>query len=210
VLRHRCWKVGSPFVLHRADVFELATSTQIRRSRRTRRLDFSIEGNNVSGRYFVKCSCCAYRREIAVPPRAYAFPEGKALPIPDAFGWCHSCNHVTCCEALPALADVERLLRQAEREGNEPLVAEMEHTKKWISARVSPPRCLDCGSTAIRPFPLGWSVYLEEESDEDFLDIPHPSCSGMLRVEMSGWSLYRGWFAQYSPEGEKIANAFSA
>jgi len=161
----------------------------------------------VSGRYLVKCNHCAYRREISVPPRVYALAGEKALPMHDAFGWCESCKNVTSCEALPLLADVERLLGQAERQSNQRLVAELEHTKKWISERVSPPRCLDCGGTSIQQFPIGWSVYREEDSDEDFLDIQHPGCRGMLHLELSGWSLYRSWGDRYSSEGEKLADA---
>lgn len=161
----------------------------------------------MSGRYLVKCSLCDYRREIGVPPRAYVFGGDRSLPIQDAFGWCAACNGVTPCEALPALADVERLLAQARREDNERLVVELQDTSRWISGRVSPPRCLDCGSTSIQQFPLGWSLYRDDESDQDFLDIAHPGCQGMLHVEMSGWSLYRAGDARYSPEGEKLGDA---
>lgn len=160
----------------------------------------------MSGRYLAKCSHCTYRREIGVPPKAYVLPGGRSLPIQDSFGWCGACSGVTPCEALPALADVERLLAQALREDNERLVTEMEDTRNWISGRESPPRCLDCGSTSIQPFPLGWSLYRDEESDQDFLDIPHSGCRGMLHVEMCGWSLYRAVDARYSPEGEKLVD----
>lgn len=160
----------------------------------------------MSGRYLAKCSHCTYHREFGVAPKAYVLPGGRSLSIQDAFGWCGACNGATPCEALPALADVERLLTQALRDGNERLVAELEDTRSWISGRVSPPRCLDCGSTSIQRVPLGWSLYRDEESDEDFLDIPHPGCNGMLRVEMCGWSLYRAVDTRYSPEGEKLVD----
>lgn len=158
------------------------------------------------GRYLVTCSQCALRRELGVPPKAYVLADGGVLPIQDAFGWCDSCEGVTACEALPEIAEVEHLLAQALRKDNERLAAELEHTRNWISRRVSPPRCLDCGSTSIHQFPLGWSLYCDEESDQDFLDIPHSGCQGMLHVEMCGWSLYRAVDARYSPEGEKLVD----
>ena len=156
------------------------------------------------GRYLTTCSQCTYVREIGVPPRSYALRDGTTLPMCDGFCWCHSCANVTPCEALPAIRDVDRLLSRARTEANERLIDELERTRAWISERVSPPRCLDCGGISIRQFPLGWSLYTDEESDEDFLDIPHPDCTGMLRVTMAGWSLFRGVSARYSPEGERL------
>jgi len=169
----------------------------------------SMEGSVVSGRYSVECSRCAYARTIGVPPRQYVFPDGTSMPIQDAFGWCEACLNVTPCENLPEQADVERLLLAARREANKGLMAELERTSTWLVARVSPARCLECGNSRIRQFPLGWSVYREDASDEDFLDIPHPGCDGMLHVQLTAWSLYRDW-TSYSPEGERMAAPFSA
>ena len=161
----------------------------------------------MSGRYQVKCSQCDYSRSIRSPPRTYAFLDGTRMPIPEGFGWCKSCENVTPCETLPALVDVERLLIEARSESDQKFAAELKRTKHWLETRVSPPRCLECGAVNIILFALGWSVYRDEESEEDFHDIPHPNCSGMLHVELDAWSLYRGWGAQYSPEGERMPDA---
>ena len=158
------------------------------------------------GRYSAKCSSCEYKRDIAVPPRAYALPDGTEMPIESGFGWCHACGGVTSCEVLPALADVERLLAEGRIEGHQALIEEMEQKRGWLRARVSPPRCLECGATHIEQFPLGWSVYKQEECDDDFVDIPHPGCGGMLHVEGAGFSLYRIHPYQYSAEGKRLAS----
>lgn len=165
------------------------------------------EAQSMSGRYKVTCSHCDYARSIGSPPRSYALPDGSGMPIPDGFGWCKSCETVTPCETLPALADVERLLVAARSQTDQKLATELDRTRCWLKTRVSPPRCLECGAVDISPFPPGWSVYRSEESDEDFHDIPHPNCHGMLHVEPDAWSLYRDWGPQYSAEGERISDA---
>lgn len=161
----------------------------------------------MSGRYSVTCSHCAFAQSFGAPPCVYALPGGESMRIPDGFAWCQACDSVTRCETLPALTDLERLLDEARREADQDFVLELERTKAWLGARISPARCLDCASTHILAFPLGWSIYQDEESDEDFHDIPHPDCSGMLHVESYALSLYQGEAAQYSPEGERIPDA---
>lgn len=156
------------------------------------------------GRYAATCSQCAYERTLRVPPSAYAFPDGSTLPIQEGFAWCETCSDVEPCEALPDKTDVRRLLDAANGDDDRSTAAELTRVSDWLEARISPPRCMNCGTVHIRQFQPCWSVYRDDESEDDFLDIPHPGCDGMLHVEVSGWPLYRGAATMYSPEGERL------
>ena len=161
----------------------------------------------MSGRYSVTCSLCTYQRAFSAPPAVYVLQDGTDMPIDEGMAWCHGCRDVTQSENLPLLADVERLLVRAQGDGQDLLVRELTRTRDWLTARVSPPRCLNCGCVQIEQFLPGSSIYRDEESDVDFHDISHPGCNGTLHVESVGLSLFRGWAAQYSSEGERVGDA---
>ena len=66
---------------------------------------------------------------------------------------------------------------------------ELERRRQWLLTRVSPPRCLSCGSSDIIPVPHG--------------RIAHPEQEGWIDVEVLGWAdpCYE-WF--FTPEGERL------
>lgn len=93
----------------------------------------------------------------------YCLPNGTYLSIDRDFRWCNGCEGFSAVERLPDTKDAP-----------------------WIKDRISPPRCLKCGSPDI----------LEREP------ILHPNCGGPLRTEMcdafvSTSSVYR----RYDVEG---------
>src|SRR5262249_55715999 len=70
-------------------------------------------------------------------------------------------------------------------------LAELQLRIQWRQSRRSPPRCLECGSTAIVPIP-GAGEFL------------HPETGERVVVVSSGWADCAPWFAEFSPEGEQI------
>jgi len=75
----------------------------------------------------------------------YCLPDGTYEWIDRDFSWCNSCKGFSAVENLPDIADAP-----------------------WMKDRVSPPRCLKCGSPDI----------LERKP------ILHPNCGGPLKTEL--------------------------
>jgi hypothetical protein len=120
----------------------------------------------------------------------YILPNGAAIRLYEQPAWCRDCQRFVRAEHLPALADIDAQMtkyqgkaaetrrhlagwlyrfrlkcrRQLRRELSvyEEAVAEEEMRRLWRQMRQSPPRCLECGSTALELPP----------SDEEYLTRP--------------------------------------
>jgi hypothetical protein len=77
---------------------------------------------------------------------------------------------------------------------------ELNLIRSWCLQRRSPPKCLECGSISIH--------YFQEVEDpiteEEWVEMLHPNCSGRLRSRYVGMALGRGWALPYSAEGDRI------
>ena len=100
-----------------------------------------------------------------------------ALVMLTSFGWCGRCWQVGPCESIPGLDELEvdmEIARQAEGDPgavNMLSVDEVIELVRWRKGRVSPPRCLSCGSTNVTAASL---------SNQGSLVVPHQGCSGRL------------------------------
>jgi hypothetical protein len=106
----------------------------------------------------LRCDGCkrVYRLRTG-DPRAYVvawqpadLPVGDRVTCHDRDGWCHRCRRPRAVEAIPP-----------------PGMPLDPARARWRAERVSPPRCLCCGSTAV------------EELGDDFV---HPNCGGRFAV----------------------------
>ena len=113
----------------------------------------------------LRCDRCrrAYRlrtgdfRFYLVPWQQADLSAWERVTCSDQDGWCHRCRRPQAIELVPpaeAIPDAARL--------------------RWRRLRVSPPRCLCCGSAAVEP--LG-------------LDFRHPCCGGRFELCETPWHL---------------------
>lgn len=73
-------------------------------------------------------------------------------------------------------------------------IAEIELRMIWRRNRVSPAKCLQCGSTNIVQIP----------DTEEFL---HPKTGERVVVADHGFASTDSWHAQFSPEGDAISSS---
>src|SRR5262249_6046634 len=71
-------------------------------------------------------------------------------------------------------------------------VAELLRYLDWRRGRQSPPHCLECG--AVDPIPIPASG-----------EFVHPGTGERVVVGDWGWADTAPWFAEFSPEGERLA-----
>ncbi|HEY7314018.1 MAG TPA: hypothetical protein VH643_32005 [Gemmataceae bacterium] len=137
----------------------------------------------------------------------YRLVDGTKLHILQQPAWCPTCGRFVIAEEIPSVAAFEEEIaryRSGERDtlqewafvSNglpvEERVAELLRYVEWRRTRQSPPRCLKCG--AIDPVPVPMSG-----------EFAHPRTGEHVRVESSGFADCASWFAEFSPEGEKLA-----
>ena len=144
------------------------------------------------GRYKATCENCSGSEVLNDTLRSYVLPEGKDLTIERTFAWCDDCQRVQWAELIP---DLEKL-----RSRNEEVpCSKTEDRIVWRMTRESPPRCLACGSTRIRPGLRG-----ETRSGNPKWEMDCPRCRGKIRIQREPvLVLDRGWI-HYSPEGEVL------
>lgn len=89
---------------------------------------------------------------------------------------CHDCRRVAYCEGVPSVDELEHDLaildaaRQPAESIGVPSAAELRVLIDWRTRRVSPGRCLECGSTSISVASLVDGEY----------SLPHLACGGTL------------------------------
>jgi len=111
------------------------------------------------------------------------------------FVWCESCRAIRWGEVLPEVSDLENLIAAAVsrdqsvisdllRYSHHATVEELFELKlrelrqqlTWRRSRISPPRCLECGSIAITGVDQGKT---NSGNDKAVLS-SHPGCGGRL------------------------------
>ncbi len=153
---------------------------------------------------------------------AYVRPDGSELPAVFEPVWCGRCGRVTNGEQIETVDVLDRIVahRQNPRSihhdplqepdparavtawGKDlrlfnayPRPADLERRRAWLSVRRSPPKCLQCGSTDIVPFPFCPATP----------EVPHPRGQGWLHLHSPRLADYWGdWPSRLTPEGGAI------
>lgn len=137
----------------------------------------------------------------------YRLPDGSTLSIGQQPAWCWACRAFVLAEELSSIASLEEEIHRLEAADPEALrtwafvsngepvqdrITELHRRIEWRRGRISPPRCLHCGTLEIVPIP--WTG-----------EFPHPQTGERVIVVSSGWADAAPWIADFSPEGEQLA-----
>jgi hypothetical protein len=146
------------------------------------------------------CPTCGYHRHLSMDIlRSYVLEDGSKLTIPTTYAWCHGCTEVTAVERLPSLSKIEATISECNDSPEDAKRCQYyKDLKAWRTLRVSPAKCLECGSDHFDPF--------ERFPRAD--SIIHPGCGGSLRLRIAGTSGSRAWL-HYNPEGERLPESDS-
>ncbi|HEX8913617.1 MAG TPA: hypothetical protein VF796_14760 [Humisphaera sp.] len=147
----------------------------------------------------------------------YRLGDGREIDVRVSPVWCPRCSGVTDGEEIEPvreidmrIADAERLAAEIRRDmetwlvthsdapGDRIVRADIEALRlrrSWRERRVSPPRCLDCGSTGILPLPQGKPVRVP---------------GGSIRCECIGHCSTILADRYFTAEGERIAGGTRA
>jgi hypothetical protein len=135
----------------------------------------------------------------------YKLADGSLLHVDQQAAWCPDCGRFVVAEFLPDLGELEKSLAEL-RAGDvkrleclnfvgRSAAEEMEQLSRrvaWRRARISAPRCLECGSPESVPLPAA----------EEF---PHPATGEKVIVGSMVFADMEWWEAEFSPEGEKLS-----
>lgn len=143
----------------------------------------------------------------------YEFPDGSRIDVQTTPAWCRRCGKLSDGESIESLEQIDReladlhdpcselhrvtargALHQLLGGGDEFLRKMIEHKRKrrlWREGRVSPPRCIACGTTDIFIFPFDQPA-------------PNPAGPGTVELRCVGMcsTSFNEWF--FTPEGERI------
>jgi hypothetical protein len=137
----------------------------------------------------------------------YRLADGTKLHIPQQPAWCSACSRFVIAEELPSVEALEEEItryRSADRDtlqkwafvsNGSPAgdrIDELLRYIGWRQGRQSPRRCLECG--AVDPVPIAVSG-----------EFAHPRTGERVVVGDSGFADAAPWFAEFSPEGEQLA-----
>src|SRR4051795_3674685 len=88
----------------------------------------------------------------------YELEDGPHIDVWSRPVWCHRCNDFTDGEYVGRLEEIDQHLEELRDPSSElsrglryrPTIIEgLEQRRRWLTGRVSPPKCLECGSTEI-------------------------------------------------------------
>ena len=142
----------------------------------------------------------------------YRLADGSKLHILQQPAWCPACSRFVIAEEIPSVealeeeiarfgsGDCDTLRTWAFVSDGGPVaerVAELSRYVAWRRGRQSPARCLECGAVAPVPIPTSG-------------EFAHPRTGERVVVGSSGWADTAPWFAEFSPEGERIAERVTA
>src|SRR5262249_25011359 len=138
--------------------------------------------NRMACEVALRCDRCGrkYRlrtgdfRYYAVPWQPAELPVWEGVSCSDQDGWCHRCRRPRPIEMIPRIEDVQEMRARLLEIGTTEEVAGVEAEIRWRRDRVSPPRCLWCGSAAVEAM-VG--------------KFRHPGCGGELVIVETPWLL---------------------
>src|SRR5689334_13399853 len=143
----------------------------------------------------------------------YEFSDSDHLDLQSTPVWCHRCGRVTHGEDLSSVEELDEQIRdlndptsEAYRSARYGILEEefgtgeqfrqeylekLRRRRTWRDSRISPPKCIRCGSTDILALPCGEAV-------------ASPLGNGAIRVECIGMcsTVFNEWF--FTPEGDRI------
>jgi hypothetical protein len=137
----------------------------------------------------------------------YRLPDGSKLHVLQQPAWCPTCDRFVIAEEVPSVVAPQQEIARYRSGDSDTLqqwafvsngvpaaerVAELLRRVEWRQGRQSPPRCLECGAVSPVPIPM----------DGEFA---HPRTGERVVVVSGGWADTAPWFAEYSPEGEQLA-----
>ena len=136
----------------------------------------------------------------------YRLATGDVLHVRQTECWCFTCERIDMAERVDSLdelqSELQRLQYPDEDESRmiafigvaiEKRIAETELRIKWRRNRISPPKCLHCGSTDITRLP---------DTDE----FRHPQTEERVVVAGRGFASTDEWHAEFTPEGDVISS----
>ena len=88
-------------------------------------------------------------------------------------------------------------------------VEEIQQRQSCLAGRLSPPRCLQCGSTDVLPFKVApdFTVYYGKTQGPVALGVKHPGCGGELAVMDDGTRFsYTPTRRLYDSEGNRCVD----
>jgi hypothetical protein len=136
----------------------------------------------------------------------YRLADGSKLHILQQPAWCPACLRFVIAEDLSSVEALEEEMAQFRLAAPDTLrqwafvsngapvserIIELLRYIAWRRSRRSPPRCLECG--AVDPIPIPTSG-----------EFTHPANGQRVMVQSSGFADTEPWFADFSPEGERL------
>jgi len=131
----------------------------------------------------------------------YLLEDGSKIHVEQQPAWCRACGSFAPAELLQPAEDLEREIARlqswlserrvrpsGQRKRGGEMLAEVEKPLRWRRGRVSPPRCLPCGSIEVVPVPGSG-------------EFSHPATRERVISTSSGFADAAPWFAVFSPEG---------
>jgi hypothetical protein len=130
----------------------------------------------------------------------YELEDGSHINVLSGPVWCHRCNDFTDGEYVGSLEEIDQHLEEL----RDPLskwsrglrfrqshIESLEQRRRWLMGRVSPPKCLECGSAEVVVFPRGERV-------------KNPTGTGWVEVTVTGHCSTSFNNRFYTPEGDRI------
>lgn len=137
----------------------------------------------------------------------YRLAGGSKLHILQQSAWCATCRRFVIAERVPSVealeeeigrfrsADPDTLRTWAILSSDAPVadrVSELLRYVEWRQERRGPPRCLECGAIDPSPVPISG-------------EFAYPGTGERVVVGSSGLADTAAWFAEFSSEGELLA-----
>ncbi|MGL6074990.1 MAG: hypothetical protein ACRC8S_12595 [Fimbriiglobus sp.] len=136
----------------------------------------------------------------------YRFADGSTLTVEQQPAWCPACRRFVLAERIPEMAELEDRLaavRSSHSERRRLLTAlgqspageakELIRRIGWRQGRVSPPRCLECGTAGVHTLPAS-------------KEFAHPATGEPVMLVSSGFASMERWVAGFTPEGQARQN----
>lgn len=144
----------------------------------------------------VTCDRCSYLSRVPDILRSYRLSDHVRITVEQKYAFCKQCSQVVNAEYIPTLTELNAALTEFV-EANDPAgIKFLEEQIAWLKTRLSPARCLECGSSQI--------IFATVDEETDTAILEHPDCGGILFIRARGFELNRLWIF-YTPEGQKIA-----
>ena len=143
----------------------------------------------------------------------YDLGDGKRIDVETTPVWCHRCGGIRHGESIEPVGEIDQQLADLRNPRSKlyqlyaqdyleeckdlgphfcrGLIEALRLRRRWRENRVSPPKCIHCGSTDLVVFPINQPV-------------PHPAGQGSIEVRITGMcsTYFNEWF--FTPEGDRI------